>query len=537
LAGDELLRNGGFEEGAANWRNQAVGAEGVLSERAEKGGRNASAGIHIKSENAKEGPCIWSQVVKPAPKKRMVQFSGWVRGKDISRYAGIGVQVYTGEKKMVGAATTATDCPLSGNFDWKRIKATLPVPEEAEELHLLAFLLGTGEVWFDDLSLISGREATSEEIAKAKARFLDSRGEAPPGLFRLRGEYRVKSLQEGSSKPTLLMPVPLDYREQVPLTNSLDATPPQKLHHARIYEDRPGNFVAEVILEAPTKDEAIEVRWSAIVLCGPRSFSNVPNAVTIPAEWPRETHEWLRSTACVQSSDERIRKVAKEIRGNSKDVMEIIALTLKRAGLIHSQAEDKCTDLDAVSALHQRGSCTSHANLVAALLRANGIPARVVSGYPTWCGAMQTHYIVEAYVPDYGWYPIESTSLKCPWPPQGQLQLAILPADYEEKSQLRNSAMAGVPYLSLTEYKHPDGAYAVWGIVDPETNCDYVAERVQALSENIAASDWAAAIGVARRRWHDWLSRESKGQDLKTIRTPLDADAFKTVKTLADLPQ
>ena len=58
---------------------------------------------------------------------------------------------------MVSAATTATDCPLSGNFDWKRIKATLVVPEEAEELHLLAVLLGTGEVWFDDLSLISGK--------------------------------------------------------------------------------------------------------------------------------------------------------------------------------------------------------------------------------------------------------------------------------------------------------------------------------------------------------------------------------------------
>jgi hypothetical protein len=65
----------------------------------------------------------------------------------------------------------------------------------------------------------------------------------------------------------------------------------------------------------------------------------------------------------------------------------------------------------------------------------------------------------------------------------------VLPADYEEKSQLRNAAMAGVPYLSLTEYKHPDGAYAVWGIVDSKTGCDHGAERVQVFSENIAASD------------------------------------------------
>ena len=42
--------------------------------------------------------------------------------------------------------------------------------------------------------------------------------------------------------------------------------------------------------------------------------------------------------------------------------------------------------LDAVQALDRQGSCTSCANLVAALLRGNGIPARILAGYPTYLG-------------------------------------------------------------------------------------------------------------------------------------------------------
>ena len=62
---------------------------------------------------------------------------------------------------------------------------------------------------------------------------------------------------------------------------------------------------------------------------------------------------------------------------------------------------------------------------------------------------MQTNYIVEAYVPEYGWYPIESTMGRSPWPNFQQALVAIVPSRYED--QAKAGARVGVPYLSLTE--------------------------------------------------------------------------------------
>ena len=92
------------------------------------------------------------------------------------------------------------------------------------------------------------------------------------------------------------MPVPLDYREQVPddLPHRCDSSREVE-NHAASLRRQARQLCGRGNPRPPTKDEAIEVRWSAIVLCGPRSFSDVPKAVTIPSEWPRETHEWLRT--------------------------------------------------------------------------------------------------------------------------------------------------------------------------------------------------------------------------------------------------
>src|SRR5262249_1648568 len=147
----------------------------------------------------------------------------------------------------------------------------------------------------------------------------------------------------------------------------------------------------------------IKVTWTSVVLVAPTDFSAVPKSAEFPGEWPEEARAWLRPSRSSQSADGRIVAIAKEVRGESTDVMEVIKRTLERAKRIYAEQSDYCTELDAVQALEKRGSCTSCANLVAALLRAGGVPARILSGYPVWSGPLQTHYIVEAYVPGYGW--------------------------------------------------------------------------------------------------------------------------------------
>ena len=249
----------------------------------------------------------------------------------------------------------------------------------------------------------------------------------PPCLFQVRGAYEVTAGAQ-SPKPTLLLPMPLAYREQVPLTYEISSDPPGKLAGVRVYADKPGNYVAEVVLAPMNSGDTVKFEWTSVVLVGPRSINDVPKASPIPRNWPAATRHWLKSTRCVQAEHERIQKVAHEIRRDSNDVVQIIDKTLERTIRIYSYRKDSWTELDAVSALDKQGSCTSRANLVAALLRANHIPARILAGYPTWGGPLQTHYIVEAYVPDYGWYPIESTILLAALPPSIRLRfLSSLP--------------------------------------------------------------------------------------------------------------
>src|SRR5262249_38299968 len=241
---------------------------------------------------------------------------------------------------------------------------------------------------------------------------------AGPGLFRLRGEYEIT--REVNARPptrdglTLVIPVPLDYREQVPLTYLLAVDPPVAVRSMNTREDRPGDWVVEVALAPFDTTARVRLEWSSLVLVGPRSFGDVPRHASIPPEWPEEARPWIASTSCVQATDPRIQDVARELRGDGRDVPQIIQSTLSRLHEIYNHQRGMATSLDAVQALEHTGSCTSCANLTAALLRANGIPARILSGYPTWFGPLQTHYMVEAWMPGYGWSPPQATRRRAP---------------------------------------------------------------------------------------------------------------------------
>ncbi|MBC7773298.1 MAG: transglutaminase domain-containing protein, partial [Pyrinomonadaceae bacterium] len=230
-------------------------------------------------------------------------------------------------------------------------------------------------------------------------------------------------------------------------------------------------------------------------------------AAAMPAEWPAAARPWLASTVCVQAADDRIRAIATELRSDSTDVIAIIDATLKRAGEIFASQTEQCRSLDAVSALKQRGSCTSRANLVAAILRASGVPARVLAGYPAWSGPLQTHYIVEAYIPAYGWYPIESTKLAKGWNRHQQVQVAIIPPQYEDRSGMRPGIAKGVPFLSLTERGEGSAAYVTLGTLGTSNlGCDHEARPVRNLPIDAPAGEWTALLNAARPRWEAWLA-------------------------------
>lgn len=515
-ADDNLITNGDFNANGDGWINQVKGIQGVTSEWLKDGGRDGTGGVHLRSEKGGEQAIwIWRYVINEFPADKPLRISGWAKGQGVEELVAICVQGWNADRsKMADFATTQHTKALKDDFDWTEIETYLTPSEETKRVDVLIFIVGKGEVWFDDIAVTPVDQAPACGGAAVQ-----------PGLFEARGAYQLVASGE-SAKPTLLIPLPISYREQAPLTYTLAADPPEKLKKARIYRDKPNNYVAEVVLGAMNPDETVKLEWSSIVLCGPRSFQDVPLKAAMPKKWPKKARPWLRNTRCVQAEHERIQEVAEEIRGDNDDVMAIIDATLKRTAEIYGQQEGRCDELDAVQALEKQGSCTSCANLVAALLRANGIPARILAGYPSWSGPLQTHYIVEAFVPDYGWYPIESTRLLAPWQPYQQIEVAIIPPEYEDQSEQRSFAAGGVPYLSLTEYPGHDGSFVSIGMLVEKQSCDHQAKSWRPFAKSAPAEDWQKAIDAAKGRWKKWLASSPTLADGR-LTTPLQPAEIK----------
>jgi hypothetical protein len=400
-----------------------------------------------------------------------------------------------------------SDRPITSK-EWKHYEIVGDIADDAQSIVFGMMLLGNGSAALDDVSF--------EIVDKSTVR---STGLVPPspGLMEVVMAATVNA-GDKATELTYVYPLPLAYRDQAPLTYRLTVDPPAAAKSLEIVEGAGENRLVKLTLQDLAKHKKIKVEYRSLVLVGPTSFDKVPVTAPFPKEWPTEAQPWLASTWCVDFSNERVKKLTAEIRGDSDDVMAVIRSTLDRARHVYADAKGRVNNLTSVEALDKQGSCTSCANLVAALLRGAGIPARVLSGYPLWSGPLQTHYVVEAWVPGYGWYPVESTRCQSPWPNYQQVNVSIIPPDHESqaKAGLRRTAAGGVPFQSLTECEGPN--QNVWSMGTIKPYCDHECRLVQAMSAKDA--EWSAALNWAKQRWAGWLKSEHKLENGKLLFGP-----------------
>lgn len=518
-----------FDTSSEKWANYSPLDDKNISEWTKDCGRGGGGGIHMKGSEGDENLTrIWKKNIPNPPRGKTVTFSVWAKGKDVQNVVVLCVRAYGADPySFSDFVTTQLDSPLKGDFEWTQIKTELGVPADTKSLQVMLVLVGNGEAWFDDFAAEAGGDATF--IA--------------PGIFEARGQFNV--LSQSKDDAVLLMPMPLSYLQQAPLSYELSADPPDRVKSIRVYEDKvaPGNWIAELTIQraaapAEATSKPIQISWVSQVLIGPSSFTDVPKTAAMPAEWPAEARPWLASTKYVQAADERIKAIAAEIRTNNTDVMTIIDGTLKRAHDIYERQAGQSMKLDAVSALDHVGSCTSCANLVAALLRACGVPARILAGYPAWSGPLQTHYIVEAYIPTYGWYPIESTMLRQPWDRHQQVQVSIVPPQYEDRSGGRPGIASGVPFLSLTEQGENSALFLTVGTISKaKPGCDHEAKPLRNFPAEASAADWNALLASARTKWAAWLATGPAAGERGSVRFGPAKDQLVSVEMKALLEQ
>lgn len=381
----------------------------------------------------------------------------------------------------------------SGTTIWSPVTVRVTPDEETTRVMFGVLVAGTGRVEIDEI------HATVRPVPKTPARSATG-----PGLYRVEGRYYAWATT-AVPKLRVHIPVPILWRDQIPIDFGVRTEPAGHAKVAKLIRTKQGFHIAEVVIADIPKGKSLKFFWEGHVLVLPHAPSPVPKGVTLPvAKVPEEIAKWLDPTWCCDTKDPAIRKVADEIAAAGKTADVVVPRTLMRMKEIFRGAKGHVSALTASQALTKRGSCTSCANLGAALLRANGIPARIIAGYPTWSGPLQTHYVVEYWLPQGGWRLMESTLCRDDRPGWEQIEVAmVLPNDEEEKwAGRRCGAAGGVPYRSLTEYPDAKGlsvpAYLV-GDMPGKPGCDHRAVTVKVYPAD--DEGWARAERSLGARW------------------------------------
>jgi len=225
------------------------------------------------------------------------------------------------------------------------------------------------------------------------------------------GCYSVCAKKDGESCK-LYCHIPVIHEGQSPImVNDIWGEPSGKIKEYKINKKYSGdNALLEISFENLNYNQEINVFFNISTLIKSKNYEDLPIFLDITSEenLPDEVKKWLISTYFIQSDNFIINLVAKLLKGFNKNLIEIANHTTFFTGKIikyKGGASQKALS----TLIRTFGVCTGKANLGAALLRANGIPARVLMVYPT-------HYIVEYYAHPYGWIRSETTRGITPYP-------------------------------------------------------------------------------------------------------------------------
>jgi hypothetical protein len=204
--------------------------------------------------------------------------------------------------------------------------------------------------------------------------------------------------------------LPPDLNNQHTIINSLNPKP----DNTRLDED--GNILADYNLKphqsiTVTTDVSGEVKYLEYDLSASTKRSDIP--ADLVQKYTKPTHYWPQSASIIAQ--------AKKLRDDNAPVINTVKATYQFVIDKLSYNSDKVKfnirqGADKALANPTNAVCLEYADLMIALLRAEGIPARMPVGY-AYSGNLKEsttvsdslHAWVEAYVPGIGWMTVDPT--------------------------------------------------------------------------------------------------------------------------------
>lgn len=203
-------------------------------------------------------------------------------------------------------------------------------------------------------------------------------------------------------------------------------------------EDEPGKHVLRLTLDLDQMPADVFVRWQIKVnaVDGQKDLSTpipLPQRDTIPAA----AQAWLQAAPMIQSEHPDMQKLAAEIRTRATTTQELVTETLAAIADLRRPIPQTHVEFqnDALSFLHTGlGECTAHANLFAALLRANGVPCRAVTGVQKGSG-QNMHFRNEYWTPDTGWIHVEPQGRQIQTPRWERVETGVVYPSMEQQGR------------------------------------------------------------------------------------------------------
>jgi len=196
--------------------------------------------------------------------------------------------------------------------------------------------------------------------------------------------------------------------------------------------EKDGQRYARFELKNPPAESIVEVK-ARVAISRPdlASRPTAKNASILPSEERKRT---LRAERFLESDTAAIRAVAERIQGDTP---------VERAQ--SAPAPYNSSDVGAKAALEaRRGDCTEYADLLTALLRADGIPARRCYGFLLESANTPKHDWVEFHLDEAGWIALDPLHVE-----RGAASFEATKPIYLRLSTTRNDdSLAGYHFFS-----------------------------------------------------------------------------------------
>jgi len=202
------------------------------------------------------------------------------------------------------------------------------------------------------------------------------------------------------SRINFIVIIPKDYKDRQRIINTQYSMEPE-----RIFDDGP-DIYAEFKIDNPASN--FEINIMDEIILSQYDLSTAFNAGNKDFD-NGNLDNYKKAERYIESDDTDIKKTSQSFKG--EDIYALVQVIYDYVMDNMEWVSYVPEDVGAKAALiEKQGDCTSYSDLFIALLRAYGIPARIIEGYTINAADLSIgHNWVEVYFNDIGWVPFDPT--------------------------------------------------------------------------------------------------------------------------------